>query len=93
MSYSYELNLEAAAAVRACGVWLQEAIFDELDLIAADPSKLVLHGVRQWGVHDFEREHEGRRYTVFIAVRPDHRRRVLNVFRVGLHAEPTPPGD
>jgi hypothetical protein len=72
VSYSFQLNHEAANAIRNSEIWLQEAIYDELDRVAADPSTLARHGSRPWGVHDFVREYQDKRYTTFLAIRPDH---------------------
>jgi hypothetical protein len=62
--------------------WIQEAAFDELDALAADPSRIPAP-TPDWGtVHAFARVHDSKLYVLTLHLTHDEHRGVITLLGV-----------
>ena len=83
MSYALALNERTRRQIRELEVWLQEEVFDELDELARDPSRLVYRTTSPGAVYDFIRRRGDSVHYVFLTVDRDDAAQLLQVLDVG----------
>jgi hypothetical protein len=87
VSYGLRIARDAIEDLRMLQPWLQEEVLDELELLAADPSRLRVD-VDGRAAHDFERVDGGIRHVVFLRVLRDDPRTLLILLGLGMYARP-----
>ena len=83
MSYSYTLSDDFRSGFVALPFWIQEDILDELEVLLANPSQLIVRQGSDLAVHDFTRTRGGVVHYVFLTIQPDFAGENLLLVRVG----------
>jgi hypothetical protein len=87
VSYALRLAGDAISDLRMLETWLQEAVLDELDALAAEPSVLRSNAQGE-AVHDFERGAADNRHVVFLRLQRDDAQRLLTVLAIAACRRP-----
>lgn len=87
MSYALRLEDSAVAQLRSLDTSLQEDVLDELDAVAAGPSRLRIDALGE-AVHDFERHLPDGRHIIFVRLHRDDVTRHVTVLAVIDHKRP-----
>jgi mRNA-degrading endonuclease RelE of RelBE toxin-antitoxin system len=92
MSYALVFTTEANEGLRQLEPPLQEIVLDIVDDVALRPMAAQRRSVRGVGVHDFECDFGGVRYSVFVVLQVNHARHEISVLRIGHASDPVDHG-
>jgi len=70
VTYALRFSVKAREGLAGLPVGVQEAVLDELEIFAGDPSGLRLSRVSPDRVHDFVCVEDSKRYSIFMMLRP-----------------------
>lgn len=88
MSYGLGVAGDARVDLQAMDSWLQEEFWDELEQLAADPSRLPTGFATDDLSYEFRRDHGGVRHLITLALFRNDSNRTLIV--LGIEHEKTP---
>ena len=91
MSYALAVAADARADLRTIETWLQEELWDELDLIAADPLLLTPASAGNSSVYSFNRVADGVTHYVVIAVVRNDATKTLTILGITVEPIARPP--
>jgi len=87
-SWALAFNDQSRLAMKRLDPWLQEAILDELDALAANPGVLRRSGTSPVAVADLIRDFEKQRHYVFLSIEVNVTARRLELVDVGHYSRP-----
>ena len=91
MNYGLALAGDARADLRTIDIWLQEEVWDELDLVAANPSLLAAAPPGKSAMHIFNRVAGGMTYCVVLTIIRNDATKTLTVLGINVEQIPHPP--
>ena len=91
MSYALAVAADASADVRRLDPWLQEEVWDELELLLADPSVLPALSLDKHTSYTFSRKVSGVGHFVTMILTRNDRSRTLALLGVDYRQAPVPP--
>ena len=84
MSYALVIAGDARSDLAAMEIWLQEEVWDALDLLTANPTALVPAISESIATYSFNRIRDGTTYFVTITIVPNDLAMVLTVLGVSV---------
>lgn len=87
MSYALVITGDARADLAVLDVWLQEEVWDALDLVCANPLALVAAPAETISTYGFNRSSGGVTYFVTLTIVCNDAAKVLTVLGVSVEAD------
>jgi hypothetical protein len=91
VSYGLAIAADAQADFHTIDIWLQEEVWDELELVAANPSQLAAAPPGHSAIHVFNRVWGGVTYCVIITIVRNDAAKTLTALGITVEQIPHPP--